>query len=584
MKSINEFGRKSRLCLNKPVIADTLKNLITKAAEAAGFSPDGVVLEHPADISNGDYSTNIALTLAKTAGKNPREIAEVIKKEIELILPVEVKRVEVAGAGFINFYLSNTFFQSALQEIISNSHFGEGDTLKGKQALFEYTDPNPFKAFHIGHLMANAIGESLSRLGEFQGAEVKRLCYQGDIGLHVAKTIWAMRKARAAFPHDTDSFEDKIRFMGDSYVVGVNAYEDDEEAQKEIKEINKKLFERSDADLQVYYDKGRTWSLEYFEAIYKKLNTKFDDYIFESEVSEKAVEIVKAHPEIFETSDGATVFKGEKEGLHTRVFLNSQGLPTYEAKDLANAMEKAKRYSFDVSVITSANEINDYFKVVFAVMSHIDPKSALKTEFVGHGMLRFADGKMSSRKGNIITGESFIKEIEDEAFTKMEGRDIEEGEKQSIATKIAIGAIKYAILRQSIGKDVIFDREKSLSFEGDSGPYLQYAYVRTQALALKADKEKVQASTATVPEAPYEIERFLYRFPEVALRAWQERSSHYITEYLTMLASQFSSFYASGVIVSKEADAPYKIAITEAVGKILQAGLWLLGISTVEKM
>ncbi|HYC34216.1 MAG TPA: arginine--tRNA ligase [Candidatus Paceibacterota bacterium] len=469
--------------------------------------------------------------------------------------------------------------------MLQDDSFGKGNDLKGKKALFEYTDPNPFKAFHIGHLMANAIGESLSRVAEFQGAEVKRLCYQGDIGLHVAKAVWAMKKARAAFPHDTDSFEDKVRFMGDAYVIGTNAYEDDEAAREEIKEINKKLFERTDADLQVYYDKGREWSLEYFDSIYKKLDTKFDDHIFESEVSPIATKIVSEHiGDVFEKSEDATVFKGEKYGLHTRVFLNSQGLPTYEAKDLANAMEKAKRYEFDLSFITSANEINEYFKVVLKAMSLIDPESAEKTTFIGHGMLKFADGKMSSRKGNIITGESLIKETEDEVLVKMEGRDFEEAEKGDIASKIAIGAIKYVILRQSIGKDIIFDREKSLSFEGDSGPYLQYAFVRSKAILSKAQKEGIESSTEIPPESVYEIEKYLYRFPEVAHEAWREKSPHYISEYLISLCAMFNSFYANHTIVSKESDSPYRLAVTESFNKVLKRGLWLLGIQTVEKM
>jgi len=567
------------------MITEKITKLIKDALQALDIECEEVLLEHPEEKSFGDYSTNIALVFGKKLGKNPRELGALIADKISEKLPPEISKVEVAGFGFINFHLSQKFFVSELENILKNDEFGKGNLLKGKTALFEYTDPNPFKAFHIGHLMANAIGESLSRVAEFQGAEVKRLCYQGDIGLHVAKTIWAMRKARVAFPHDTDSFADKIRFMGDAYVVGVNAYEDDETAREEIKDINKKLFERTDADLQVYYDKGREWSLLYFGEIYKKLGTKFDDFIFESEVSPMATKVVKENtPEIFEESDGATVFKGEKYGLHTRVFLNSQGLPTYEAKDLANAMEKSKRFNFDISVITSANEINEYFKVILKAMSLIDPENAKKTLFIGHGMLRFADGKMSSRKGNIVTGESLINDTEDEVLVKMEGRDIEESEKKGIVEKIAIGAIKYAILRQSIGKDIIFDRERSLSFDGDSGPYLQYAYVRSKSILEKALRESVVSSVNHPPINVFELEKELYKFPEIILKAWEEKSVHYISEYLIGICSLFNSFYAGGVIVSSDLDSPYKIAVTEAFNKILKKGLWLIGISTVEKM
>lgn len=563
---------------------EKLTELIKKAGQNIDVVFDGVQFEHPDSFEFGDYSTNVALIYAKKLAQNPRELANRIVNEITQNLPEEIEKVEVAGVGFINFFFSRNFFSQKVKEILTTDNFGKGALLQGKTYLFEYTDPNPFKAFHIGHLMANAVGETLSRLAAFQGAEVKRICYQGDIGLHVAKTIWAMRQARIAFPHDEDSIDDKIKFMGDAYVVGVNAYEDDEAAREEIKEINKKLFEKSDLDLQVYYDKGREWSLLYFDKIYKKLGTRFDDFIFESEVSPKAVEIVKSHQDVFTQSDGATVFKGEDFGLHTRVFLNSQGLPTYEAKELANAFEKASRFKFDASVITSANEINDYFKVIFKALELIDKESASKTKFVGHGMLRFKEGKMSSRKGNIITGESLIHETTDAILSKMEGRDIEEEKKADIANTIAIGAIKYTILRQSIGKDIIFDREKAISFEGDSGPYLQYAFVRIQSLLKKANEANISYGFERVPETLFEIERILYIFPEIAKEAFLENAPHKLLEYLTELTGAFSSFYASEAIVTDNTFGPYKLSISKATSKVLEQGLSLLGIAVVYEM
>lgn len=564
---------------------EKLVALVQTAGKNLGFSFEEVHFEHPETLSFGDYSTNIALMYSKKLGLNPRDLAAKIQQEIEKDKPDFLSHTEVAGAGFINFFLSTKFFVSTLKEIVEDKTCCFSTALAGKNVLFEYTDPNPFKAFHIGHLMANSIGEALSRVAETQGAKVTRVCYQGDIGLHVAKTVWAMRQARVAFPHDTDSFEDKMRFMGDAYVVGVNAYEDDEKAREEIKEINKKLFEKTDADLAVYYDKGREWSLLYFDSIYKKLGTKFDDFIFESEVSPTAVSIVKNNlGHIFEESDGATVFKGEQYGLHTRVFLNSQGLPTYEAKDLANAVEKAKRFNFDLSIITSANEINEYFKVILKAMSLIDPENAEKTSFVGHGMLRFAEGKMSSRKGNIITGESLIKETEDEVYAKMEGRDIEENEKKAIATSIAIGAIKYTILKQSIGRDIIFDREKAISFEGDSGPYLQYALVRARSLLRKAGEAGITPSNKHAPETAYDIEHKLFVFKEILEKAWEDKSLHMIVEYLVELCSEFNSFYAQGQIVSDKPEAPYKLMIVKAFAYVLEQGLSVLAIKDVQEM
>ncbi|MES2408818.1 MAG: arginine--tRNA ligase [Patescibacteria group bacterium] len=563
-------------------ISNKIKKLVKIAGNNLGLDLDVVNLEHPDDIKNGDYSTNVALAYAKALGKSPREIAEQIKNEIIKSLPKEISKVEVAGAGFINFYLSREFFAKSVGEIIQDEDFGKGKTLEGKMALFEYTDPNPFKAFHIGHLMANAVGETLSRIAGNQGAMVKRICYQGDIGLHVAKTVWAMQKMRADMPKDSASFEEKIKFMGDAYVLGTNTYDENESVQTDIKTINKKLFEKSDAKLQELYDRGREWSLLYFDLIYKKLGTKFDDFIFESEVAELGKRTVEQNiPNVFTESEGAVIFKGEDHGLHTRVFLNSQRLPTYEAKELGNAMEKARRHKFDISIITSASEIADYFKVLKCVMGLIDPENAVKTHFVGHGMLRFADGKMSSRKGNIITGESLIDGIKEVAMEKIEK---ETDDKEKISEAVAIAAIKYSILRQSPGKDIIFDKEKALSFEGDSGPYLQYAFVRTQSLLEKADKANLKAGIKNVSENVFNIEKFLYRFPEITTRAWEEKAPQLIVEYLTHLAGSFNNFYAQGLIISDAPDAPYKVAITKAFSIVMKRGLELLGIPVLTKM
>lgn len=585
-------------------IANKIKELVKKAGVELGLDLVVVNLEHPDDIKNGDYSTNVAFTALRNIAKktevstmnirvgalglnswaasSPRQLAEQIKNEIEKGLPKEISKVEVAGAGFINFYLSRKFFAESVGEIIKDEDFGKGELLSGKTALFEYTDPNPFKAFHIGHLMANAVGETLSRIAGNQGANVKRICYQGDIGLHVAKTVWAMQEMKDKMPEDSDSFEEKITFMGDAYVLGTNTYDADEKIGQDIKEINKRLFDKSDEKLNELYDKGREWSLLYFDSIYKKLGTKFDDFIFESEVAELGKRTVEQNiPNVFTESEGAVIFKGEDHGLHTRVFLNSQRLPTYEAKELGNAMEKARRHKFDLSVITSASEISDYFKVLKCVMGLIDKENADKTHFVGHGMLRFADGKMSSRKGNIITGESLINDIKEVAMGKIEK---EVDDKDKISEAVAIAAIKYSILRQSPGKDIIFDKEKALSFEGDSGPYLQYAYVRTQSLMEKAKAAHIEADIKHVSQDVFNIEKFLYRFGEITTRAWEEKAPQLIVEYLTHLAGAFNNFYAQGLIISEAADAQYKVAITKAFSIVMKRGLELLGIPVLNKM
>jgi arginyl-tRNA synthetase len=534
-----------------------------------------VALDHPAELSHGDYSCNVALAAAKKAGKNPKVLAEEILKDLGVIEGVE--SVSVAGAGFLNFKLSNDFFPQSIAQILSASRWGANQTLSGKRYMYEYTDPNPFKVFHIGHLMSNAIGESLARITEYQGASVVRANYQGDIGPHVAKCIWGLQK------ENLDA--SNVDHLGKAYVAGSSAYEDSPDAKAEIDAINKKLY-ANDSGLKPLYELGRKTSLEHFEELYALLGTKFDHYFFESVMGPIGVAVVEEGLArgVFEKSDGAVVYKGEKVGLHTRVFLTSQGTPTYETKELGLDKTKFEKEKLDHSIIVTAVEQAGFFKVVLAAMAEVLPDVAAHTEHVWHGMMQLTGGKMSSRKGNVITGESLIQEMREEALQKMEGRELGDT-KQAIADVVAVSAIKYSILKQASGKNIIFDPEASLSFEGDSGPYLQYAHVRALSILRKAQDENVSADTSHGNQEPTKLERLLYRFPEVVERAYQERESHHVTTFLTELASTFNSWYAGTKIVdATDVESPYKVALTQAFAHTMKNGLWLLGIQAPEKM
>jgi arginyl-tRNA synthetase len=366
--------------------------------------------------------------------------------------------------------------------------------------------------------------------------------------------------------------------LGKAYATGATAYKNDEAAAASIREINKKVYSREDEDINALYDAGRAVSLSYFETIYALVDTKFDDYFFESEAGPRGKELVLTNPDIFPESDGARIYDGEARGLHTRVFLNKEGLPTYEAKELALAKLKEERLSgYDHSVISTANEINEYFKVLLSAMGEVYPDLAKKTEHIGHGMVRLASGKMSSRTGDVITAVDFIEEVATAAYQKMTHMEV--------AQDVAIAAIKYATLHGSIRQDSVFDKEKALSFEGDSGPYLQYTFARINSVLEKAALAGVLPSAQLTPATTYAVEKLVYQFPEIIATALAERAPHKLAGYLTELASAFNSFYA----VEKIADvtdeyAPYKAAIADAVRITLKNGLWTLGIKAPQAM
>jgi arginyl-tRNA synthetase len=602
-----------------------LKEKITKALFDAvkeyGVSVDQIVLEHPEVEDFGDYSCNIAMRLAKQLKKSPIAIAGEIVRKISVNQYIGksvdqyagnqesiVEKVEVKAQGFINFWIK----KEALFEVLQKDfEFPKTD----KRVMVEFTDPNPFKEFHIGHLYSNCVGECLSRLFEATGNEVHRACYQGDVGMHVAKSlfgvIWKFEIRNSKLEINKEklkekvkeleekSLEERIKFLGEAYALGATKYEEDETAKEEINQLNKKIYEQDD-EIKVIYDKGREWSLAYFEKIYQRLgmNPKnsgkcFDHYYFESAVGQTGLKLVKEYlsKSIFQLSDGAIIFPGKSYGLHNRVFINSLGLPTYEAKELGLAPAKFQDFPYDLSVIVTGNEINEYFKVLMKALSLIAPDLEKKTVHIGHGMVRLPEGKMSSRTGQIITGEWLLDEV------KKKVKD-EYGNDEETAEKISLAAIKWALLKSGIGRDVIFDFSKSIAVEGNSGPYIQYTCVRTKSVF-----EKIKSVGGDLRVAPQDgqtgrsiptknelnteelsLLRTLYKFPEVVQSAADNYAPNLICNFLFDLAQKFNNFYAKHRIIEGERVNEFRLFLTQKTGEVLKHGMEILNLPVVEKM
>jgi arginyl-tRNA synthetase len=550
-----------------------VRDALAAALEKEGVQDAQITLEHTADFAHGDYASSVALAYSKQLNTSPRALAE---KLVGSMGNIEgVSKIEIAGPGFINFTLEAKFLFEMLKIGLAHGDaWGCSMQLQGKKVMVEYTDPNPFKAFHVGHLMNNTIGESLARLQESAGAQVVRANYQGDLGVHVACAIWGIKKL-GIHPTNADEF-------GRAYAEGASAYKENAEAKEEIDAINKKLYDRSDAELNELYDTGRTESLEAFERIYAILGTKFDHYFFESETGPIGKKIVEEHPNVFPESEGARVFKGEEHGLHTRVFLNSQGLPTYEAKELGLEKLKTELYpDAETLYIVTANEVVDFFRVVKKAMEIVHPEIAAKLMHISHGMMKLPEGKMSSRTGNVITGESLINDLAEVA--KERAAESRAEDKEKLAQDIAVAAIKFQILKGGTGKDIIFERERALSVEGDSGPYLQYTHARTHAIVEKAKDSGVEAAFDPSASAP-ELARLIFRFYDVVKRARTELEPHHVTNYLIAVAAAFNSWYAQEQILDGTPHAAHKVALTDITRLTLKNGLWLLGIPTPEKV
>jgi arginyl-tRNA synthetase len=564
---------------------------------------EDVLVEHPAEESFGDLASNVALTLAKDLSKSPMTIAEEIcnelnSKDIQWGKVKPFEKIYAAKPGFINFVFSPAWLISAAS---ADALLEKGSSLKGKKILVEYTDPNPFKVIHIGHLMSNTLGEAISGILDFQGAEVIRANYQGDVGLHVAKSLWGFERLledRNTKLEDLEklSLQEKAKFLGEAYALGASAYEEKEtrvEEAKEIEKINRNVYSSNLTSLRKsFYDSGKRWSLDYFETVYDRLGTKFDHYFFESEVwglgLKEAQKLLGKG--LLEESDGAVVFRGEKYGLHTRVFVSSQGVPTYESKDLGLALEKERVVSPDTSIVVTANEQADYFKVVFKLLELYQPAIAKKTKHLPHGMMKLASGKMSSRTGDVISGEDFLDKTQKAVMSRMgDELKLDSAEKkEEVADKIAVASVKYSVLKGTTSRDIIYNEEEALSLAGNTGPYLLYTYARSQSLLEKAGTPgKDVASLKYEPnEKEMAILRVLYRFPSVASEAASEFSPSTISTYVFDLAQRLNTFYSEVPVIKAETEEikEFRLFIVKRSAEVIKKSLELLGIPVVSRM
>ncbi len=548
------------------------------------------VLTRP-DAQFGDYATNVALQLAGRLQRNPREVAGELATKLAEELGDFVQEVSVAGPGFINIRISDT----ALAEQAAAAPVTKPNLYKDKIVLAEYSDPNPFKPLHAGHLYTTLVGDSISRLVEMSGAKLTRLNYGGDVGLHTGKSMWAIvQYLGGEFPEKLADIPEAERpmWMGARYVEGTRAYEDDETSKAEIVATNKRVYQlhaENDHEspfAQIYWT-CRQWSYDYFAELYKQLEVApFDRFIPESEVTPLGVQTVEQQLEkgVFTDSDNAVVFKGEDHGLHTRVFINSEGLPTYEAKDVGLSLTKWRDYHFDKSIIITANEQTQYMQVVLAAIKQFAPEPAERTTHLTHGVVKFKGGiKFSSRKGNAPSALDIL-----EAARQAGAESGVEHNEESI-----LAAVKYSFAKNRIGGDVHYDPEESVSLEGNSGPYLQYAHARARSILAKVASQNDDVS-AWVPDQVAvdgslleETERTLARkigeYPDVLQKAAGELLPHHICTYLYELAQEFNRFYEKSKVVGDPREKT-RLKLVALYADVLRDGLGLLGIAAPDKM
>jgi arginyl-tRNA synthetase len=583
-----------------------------------------IALERPSDSSFGDYTSNIAMVLAKRMGKSPVAVADDIaarlRRAAHHILDTDPHHgVVVAGPGFINITLS----REARATEIAHTSFQDfsTDIHVGKRVLVEHSSPNLFKPFHIGHLMNNTIGESVTRLMRASGATVNTTSFPSDISLGIAKAVWAelhnmlppiTKPHSAILEISPNSFNAKIaKKAGDLYVIGTAEYEKSEKGEdktvvNEVKEIanilykyieNKDLeFTASEQKIITIYKNYSEGSKNYlFSMLSSLMGSTFDSFIYESESGIRGSQTVREFtPAVFTESEGAIVYipAEDRKDINTAVFINSQGNPTYEAKDVGLIDLKFERYHPDISLFVTDTEQIPHFRVVLAAYADIEATRAQrgeaianaieKSQHIAHGRMSFKGQKMSSRLGGVPTAEDMINAVREEVIERL--RDEQKSDDQ-LATNIAIGAIKFAILRVRAGQNINFDPDTSLSFEGDSGPYLMYTHARIRSVIEKANAAGISLSNS-IPEnwQVTDVEKQLIHFAAIIERAQAEYAPHHIVVYLLQLAQAYNSWYGNTKMIDTDNAAGYRIYLSQKVADAIKRGLYLLGITAPDRM
>jgi arginyl-tRNA synthetase len=554
-----------------------IQDLIQKALGQLGLPTDSSFLvEHPADMSHGDYASNVAMVLAKTVGKAPQALAAEIAASI---VSPEIESVSVAGPGFLNFKLSQEFVRKNISEVeVQGDSFGKSSIHSGKKILVEHSSPNLFKPFHIGHMMNNAIGESLVRMMKYSGADVRTMSFPSDISLGIAKAIFVLLEENGPDFIPTD-----IAVLGDAYVHGTKRYDEDDSIHARVKEIADNLYAETPSPELTVFNLCKAFNIAYFEEITARLGSHFDSYVFESTAGVVGKEIVLSHtPDVFTESEGAVVYipEEEKKALNTAVFINSQGNPTYEAKDVGLLSIKFNQENPDISIFVTDYQQAPHFAVVMDATEKFEPSWSEKSVHIPHGRMTFRGQKMSSRLGGVPLASEMIETVVAEVLEKSEDR-----ESAINPDEVAIAAIKFAILRAKPGQNINFDPDTSLSFEGDSGPYLQYTHARINTLIEKGKAVGFEPKLSQA-EAIEDIERVLLKFPDIVQSAIIDYGPQQIVTYLLETARTFNSFYGANKIIDTENPemSAHRLAVARAVGIVLKNGLSLLGIQAPERM
>ncbi len=533
----------------------------------------------------GDYQCNAAMELARTLKKAPRQIAQEFVDAAEL--PDFIEKIEIAGPGFINFFISNAALSEYIQSLESDPHFGVEQVGEGKTVIVDYSSPNVAKPMHIGHIRSTVIGNAIDRLFRFRGYNVIADNHLGDWGTQFGLMLVGFR----SFVDEDALKAAPVEELERIYVQSYNKSKEDDSWRDKAKAELVKL-QQGDAENRALWEKFIQLSIEEFDTIYDRLDVKFDLYRGESFYNDRLPKMIEALEErgLAEESEGALIVDLEEDGMPVCIVRKSDGGYNYATTDLATVESRIEEFSPERIVYVTDERQQLHFKQFFTISKKLGMDANLV--HVWFGLMRLPEATFSTREGNVIKLAALLDEAEARALemVKSSSPEMSEEQQKDLAKAIGIGAIKYTDLSQNPQSLVTFTWEKALNMEGNSAPYLQYAYARISSVY---DKYHAKFPGTDLGECSVNIEHDierrlaikLSRFSAAVNGAAENYRPNILADYLYDLAQLYSSFYQNvPFLKAEEGVRESRIRLCSVTAKILKQGLSLLGIETRERI
>jgi arginyl-tRNA synthetase len=540
-------------------------------------------IETPPNPELGDFAFP-CFTLSKQMKKDPKKIAEELSKKLK---PDKyIKEIKATGA-YLNFFVNKDILSEKVLEDIykKKGKFGEGKEKKEK-TMIEFSSPNTNKPLHLGHLRNICLGDSVSRIYDFLGYKVIKSCLVNDKGIHICKSMIAYKK----FGENKKPDKKGDHFVGDFYVMYNKKLSEYPELEKEAQVMLLK-WEQGDKQTVELWKRMNSWVFEGFDETYKKLGIKFDKMYYESDLYKYGKEIIinalENKKDFLAKEEGAIVAKLEKYNLPDKVLIRADGTSIYMTQDIYLAKKKHEDYDLVSSVYVVASEQNLHFNQLFKILELLGFSWAKKCHHLSYGMVNLPEGKMKSREGTVVDGDDIIEEMKNLAREEIKNRfELSDKELEKRAELIALGALKFFLLKIDAGKDMTYDPKESISFEGETGPYVQYTHARICSI-LRKHGEKIdhKIDFKVFNEMEHEIIKQLSDFEKIVQNSGESYRPNMICRYLLDLSQQFNEYYHKYPVLKEEDEIKKaRLLLISCIKQVLENGLNLLGIEAPEAM